>query len=242
MWLRYLFFRVTFMRARGGLAALIITSVLGLHCAATKDAIGGGDSRLDDSAKPDAVRAAKGRDCGRDGAGDLVLLDARTGGPLTCLPVTVLREAMSCPLDADCPSDEVFKGFTNAQGQAPLAGGPVEKARLIAIADGFGPSVLSNATSKAGQLLELELAPEDGFWLKVLDGDGNYLQDLSLTFKQGTQIVAQLRSNTLANVFFAQRQPFAGQAVTVEAPGFRQATIAELTDLGDDGHTLILLR
>jgi hypothetical protein len=222
---------------------VLVACALCASCAATKDSIGGGESRLDDSPRPEAVRAVRGgQACGREGAGDLVLLDARTGGPLTCLPVTVLAEPMSCPLEADCQADEIFKGVTNPQGQAPLSIRALEKVRLVAIADGYGPSVLSNASSKAGQLLELELAPEDGFWLKVLDAEGNYLQDLSLTFKQGTEIVAQLRSNTLANVFFAQRQPFSGQLTTVEAPGFRPATIAELNDLGADGHTLTLAR
>ena len=83
--------------------------------------------------------------------------------------------------------------------------------------------------------------PAEGFWLKVLDGDGNYLADTTVTFKQGEDVIAQLRANTLANVFFTQRQPFAGQPVTVEASGYKSQTITA-SDLGDDGHTLTLTK
>jgi hypothetical protein len=231
------------MTSRRGLTALAAAMVLS-SCATVRDPVSGGDSRLDEATRGESAPApaAKGaRSCGPDGKGDLVLLDATTGGPLTCLPVTLLREPMGCPPEGECPSDVIFRGLSNPQGQVLLPG-PVEKARLVAVADGFGPSVLANATSKSGLVLELELSPADGFWFKVLDADGNYLQDLSLTFKQGAEIVAQLRTNRLANVFFEQRQPFSGQAVIVEAAGFRPVTIAELTDLGDDGHTLVLSR
>ena len=208
-------------------------------CVTTKDAVGGGDSRLDeDKAKEDAVKV-QGRSCGPSEPGDVVLLDARTGGPVTCLEVTITREPMSCPVGTECPSEVLFKGFTSAKGQLKLIA-PVEKSRLIAVADGFSPSLLSNATSKKDHVLELELMPDEGFWLKVLDGDGNYLADTSVTFKQGDEVIAQLRANTLANVFFTQRQPFAGQPVTVESPGYKTATIASAADLGDDGHTLTL--
>jgi hypothetical protein len=37
-------------------------------------------------------------------------------------------------------------------------------------------------------VLEVELMPADGYWLKVLDADGNYLSDVSLTFKQGDAV------------------------------------------------------
>ncbi len=226
-----------------GVATLLGAS-LTVACVTTRDAVGGGDARVDEGSVPESgerSRLAAGRNCGPEGKGDLVLIDARTGGPATCLEVSIAREAMTCALSADCPSDVVFRGVTNTQGQVVLSG-PVEHARLIAVADGFGPSVLSNASSTAGRVLELELAPEEGFWLKVLDADGNYLQDLSLTFKQGGDVVAQLRSNTLANVFFTQRQPFSGQAVSVEAPGFQPTTVASVAELGEDGHTLVLAR
>ena len=53
-------------------------------------------------------------------------------------------------------------------------------------------------------------------------------------------MIAQLRTNTLANLFFTQRQPFEGQPVTVEAPGYAPLTITSVAELGDDGHTLTL--
>jgi hypothetical protein len=230
------------MAFQRGLAALFGASLM-VACVTTRDAVGGGDARVDEGQSDRAERGPDkaGRLCGPDGKGDLVLIDARTGGPATCLEVSISREAMTCPLSTECPSDVVFRGATNKLGQVVL-NGPLERARLVAVADGYGPSVLANASSTAGRVLELELAPAEGFWLKVLDGDGNYLQDLSLTFKQGEEVVAQLRSNTLANVFFSQRQPFAGQAVSVEAPGFRPAIVANVSELGEDGHTLVLTR
>lgn len=209
-------------------------------CATTKDA-SSGDARLDDTQGPDQAEKRAGRACGADEPGDLVLLDARTAGPVTCLSVTVTREPMSCPATSECPSEVLFKGFTSPKGQLKLIGS-VEKSRLVAVADGYSPSTLSNATSAKDRVLELELAPEEGFWLKVLDGDGNYLQDLSVTFKQGEDVIAQLRTNTLANVFFTKRQPFSGQPVTVEAPGFVSQTVNSVADLGDDGHTLTLTK
>ena len=224
------------MRRRGWLVALGVC--LGA-CATTKDSVGGGDSRLDeDKAREDAVKVV-GRSCGPETPGDVVLLDARTGGPVTCLSVTVTREAMSCASGTECPSEVLFKGFTSPKGQLKLIA-PIEKSRLTAVADGFAPSSLANATSVKDRMLELELTPDEGFWLKVLDGDGNYLQDVSVTFKQGEDVIAHLRTNTLANVFFIQRQPFAGQPVTVEASGYKTLTISSSTDLGDDGHTLTL--
>lgn len=225
------------MPVRGWLVSLLVLTA----CVTTRDSVGGGDSRLDeDKAKEDAEKVA-GRACGADAPGDLVLLDARTGGPVTCLAVTVSREPMSCALGTECPSEVLFKGFTSSKGQLKLIA-PVEKARLTAVADGFAPSRLSNATSVKDRVLELELAPDEGFWLKVLDGDGNYLQDLSVTFKQGDEVIAQLRTNTLANVFFTQRQPFAGDPVAVTAQGYQPLTVNSATDLGEDGHTLTVTK
>lgn len=200
------------------------------------------DARLDEGGGKEAARAGKkARECGPDGVGDVVLLDARTGGPVTCQAVTLTREPMSCAEGAECPSDVVFKGLSGPQGLVKL-NGPLDKSRLVAAADGYGPSSLPNATSKAGQVLELELAPEDGFWLKLLDAEGNFLPDVSVTFKAGDDTLAQLRSNSLANVFFTQRQPFAGQPVTATAEGFKPVTIQGNEDLGDDGHTLTLTK
>lgn len=201
---------------------------------------GNDDARLDeDRKKEDGNSRRAGRECGPDSPGDVVLIDARTAGPVTCLAVTITREPMSCALGSECPSEVLYKGLTSSKGQLKLIGA-VEKARLIAVADGFAPSYLANATSTKDRVLELELAPEDGFWLKVLDADGNYLQDLSVTFKQGGEVIAQLRTNTLANVFFTKRQPFDGQTVTVEAQGYQSVVVNSVSELGDDGHTLTL--
>lgn len=221
---------------RGSIAALCVAA-LGA-CVTTRDAVGGGDARLDEAAVKEGETAAKAkRACGPSAPGDVVLLDARTGGPVTCQAVTLMREQMGCT--ADCASDVVFKGLTNERGQVLLTG-PLAKSRLVAVVDGFEPSALQNATSTAGKVLEVELAPAEGFWLKVLDGDGNYLPDVSLSFKQGEQVIAQLRTNVLANVFFTQHAPFAGEPVTVTAEGYQPVTINGVADLGDDGHTLTL--
>lgn len=207
-------------------------------CVTTKDSVAD-EARLDeDKAKEDAAKV-EARSCGAEQPGDLVLLDSRTGGPVTCLAVTVTREPMSCAAGTECPSEVLFKGFTSPKGQLKLIA-PVEKSRLTAMADGFSPSVLSNATSVKDRVLELELMPAEGFWLKVLDAEGNYLADTTVTFKQGEEVIAQLRANTMANVFFTQRQPFAGQPVMVEAPGYQTSTISSPADLGEDGHTLTL--
>lgn len=222
------------MPVRGWLVCVLVLCA----CVTTR---GADDSRLDEDQKKEEAIKSSGRACGPDGPGDVVLLDARTGGSVPCLAVTVSWEPASCAPGTDCPSEVVFKGLTNKLGQVKLAG-PVDHARLTAVADGFDPSTLSNATSSGDHLLELELAPDEGYWLKALDGEGNYLQDLTLTFKQGDDVLAQLRTNTLANVFFNQRQPFAGQAVTVEAEGYRPATVSGPEDLGEDGHTLTLSR
>jgi hypothetical protein len=225
-----------------GVAVLAAGALAWTACVTARDAVGGGDSRIDESGGREAVVSSRAKgECGPDAPGDVVLLDARTAGPVTCLPVTVSREAMSCPVGTECPSEVLFKGLTGPRGQLKLRA-PVERSRLVAVADGFGPSMLSNATSAADRVLELELTPAEGFWLKALDSDGNYLVDVTLVFKQGGQTIAQLRSNALANVFFTQRQPFAGEPVTVEAEGFRPITISESTDLGEDGHTLTLQR
>jgi hypothetical protein len=214
--------------------------VLIAGCVTAKDAVGGGDARLDEAGRPDAPEARTGAAaCGAEGKGDLVLLDGRTGGPLGCLAVTITAEPMSCPPANECPSTTLFRGLTNRAGQA-LAASPFASARLIAVADGFATSVLGNVSSKPGTLYELELMPAEGYWLKVLDAEGNYLQDVSLTFKQGDAVIAQLRTNVLANVVFSQRQPFSGQPVAVEAEGYQPVVVNGVSELGDDGHTLVL--
>ncbi|MGV3619915.1 MAG: hypothetical protein ACO1OB_03810 [Archangium sp.] len=211
------------MRSLFGALVVLLSS-----CATT--AAVSDDARLDDSAKEAAAKKS-GRECGPDAPGDLILLDATTGGSVPCLPVTVTVG----------DSDVYFRGVSGPRGQVKLLA-PVSRARLVAVADGFAPSELNNASTVKDRVLELELAPADGFWLKVLDAEGNYLQDVQLTFKQGADVIAQLRSNTLANVFFAGRQPFSGQPVVIEAAGFAPVTVSAVSELGDDGHTLTMTR
>lgn len=225
---------------RRGLWLALALGVCG--CATTKDAVGGGDARLDEAGRPDTPEAKKREAlCGAEGKGDLVLLDGRTGGPLTCLEVTITAEPMSCQAGSECPSTLVFRGQTNKAGQV-LSTTPFTSARVIAVADGFSPATINSASIKPNTVLELELMPADGYWLKVLDPDGNYLADVSLTFKQGDAVIAQVRTNVLANVLFTQRQPFSGQPVTVEAQGFQSLVVNAVSELGDDGHTLVLRR
>ncbi|MBE2248109.1 MAG: hypothetical protein IAE78_01090 [Myxococcus sp.] len=225
---------------RGQLWGLVALALVG--CVTTKDAVGGGDARLDEAGRPDAPEDRKRQaSCGAEGKGDLVLLDGRTGGPLTCLEVTITTEPMSCAASTDCPSTPVFRGLTNKQGQV-LSTTPFAQARVIAVADGFAPATVTNASLKPNAVVEIELMPAEGYWLKVLDADGNYLADTSLTFKQGDAVIAQLRTNVLANVLFTQRQPFSGQPVTVEAQGFQSVVVNDASELGEDGHTLVLKR
>jgi hypothetical protein len=217
--------------------------VLGACVTTRADSVGGGDSRLDDTTRPEKGSADSDprdtRSCGPEGKGDLVLLDARTAGPLTCTMVTVSRESSSCRLGNDCVSETVFQGRTNAHGQIAVAE-RLTKVRLVAVADGYSPSYLDEASSNGARILELEMAPLEGFWIKVIDADGNYLQDVLISFKQGAEIIANVRTNDLANVFFAERNPFSGEPVTVEAQGYRAVTVANVAELGADGHTLTL--
>ncbi len=189
--------------------------------------------------KPALVGQLTSDRCGSEGKGDLVLLDARTAGPLTCTVVTINKEPTDCPRGESCLSDALFRGRTNARGQISLAE-PLVNVRLVAVADGYAPSYLEAASTTLGKILELEMAPSTGFWIKALDPEGNYLQDLLLSFKQGEEVVATLRTNDLANVFFPQRDPFSGQPVTIEAPGYRPTRVAHVGELGADGHTLTL--
>jgi hypothetical protein len=202
------------------------------------------DVRLDDGSKlsgekKESAEAQAAERCGPEALGDLELLDARTAGPVTCALVTLAREPSSCPVGSDCPSEVLFTGRTNKRGQISVRRA-VQAARLIATVDGYAASWIPRATLPGARIVELELWPADGFWLKVLDGEGNYLHDVTITFKQKDDVVAQLRTNELANVFFAQRTPFSGEPVTVEAEGYPPFTVGGQAELGDDGHTLRL--
>lgn len=231
---------------RGLLFAVLCAcaAVSAAACATTKpDAAGSGDSRIDEGAEKDAAisKAEKEGRCGPDGKGDVVLLDGRTGGPLTCALVTVSMMQDSCPQPSECPSEVLFQGRTNRRGQF-AAPKPFARVRLEAVSEGYGTGALPGASLASGKVLELEMPPEpdEGFWIKILDGDGNYLQDLPVTFKAGDEVIAQLRTNVLANVFFTQRNPFSGAPITVEAEGYKPVKIDNVNDLGDDGHTLTL--
>ena len=222
----------------------LVLVALCLSCATTRsDAAGSGDSRIDEGEKADAEigRAEKEGQCGPDGKGDVVLLDGRTGGPLTCALVTVSMTQDSCPTASECPSEVLFQGRTNRRGQFAVAR-PFSRVRLEVVSEGFGTGSLGGATLLSGKLLEVEMPPEpdEGFWMKLVDGDGNYLQDVPVVFKAGNEVVAQLRSNVLANVFFTRRNPFSGAEITVEAEGYPPVKIDNVNDLGDDGHTLTL--
>jgi hypothetical protein len=210
---------------------------------ATSGVLSGGDSRLDDSTKDDAEikKAEKAGKCGPDEKGDVVLLDGRTGGPLTCALVTVSMAPDSCPQEVECASEVLFQGRTNRRGQFAVAR-PFSHVRLEVVSEGYARGSLGGASLLSGKMLEVEMPPDEGFWLKLLDGDGNYLQDVLVTFKAGDEVLATLRSNVLANVFFAQRNPFSGAEITVEADGYKKTTLKEQSDLGDDGHTLTLKR
>lgn len=210
-------------------------------CATTQDAVGGGDSRLDALDGPDAPELKANPSCGPDVTGNLVLLDGRTGGPLTCLAVVLTTESRSCPIGSSCTADRLFRGFSNDRGQISVKS-QVNGVRLVAVAEGFATAYVRNATvgSAAQKMLEIELPPVDGFWLKALDDEGNYLTDVPLVFRQGSEVIAQLKTNALANVFFTQRQPFSGESVTVESPGYISAIINSSEDLGEDGHTVTL--
>lgn len=218
----------------------ILACVAAFGCVTTRpDSVVDGDARIDESSKADAAVAkaeAEGR-CGPDAKGDVVLLDSRTGGPLTCALVTVSMSQETCP--SECPTEVLFQGRTNRRGQfAPAR--PFSRVRLEAVSEGFGTGHLSNASLASGRVLEVEMPPDEGFWLKILDTEGNYVQDTLVTFKAGGDVVAQLRSNVLANVFFTQRNPFSGDSIRVEAEGYQPMLITGAAELGDDGHTLTL--
>jgi hypothetical protein len=227
------------MTVRGLFAAALLASA----CATTKDTMGAGEDRIDEHSQRDAaLMAPKGLEsCGPEAKGDLVLLDSSSGAPLSCTEVTVSSEPMGCARDSDCPAEEIFKGRTNKRGQVQTRRF-FSQARLSAVADGYAPSFLTNASFVANKVLEIEMAPLAGYWLKLVDQEGNYLPDVVVTFKKGDELLGTLRSNALANIFFTHKAPFEGDKVVAEAEGFQSASIQGTADLGDDGHTLTLKR
>ncbi|HEY8208522.1 MAG TPA: hypothetical protein VIG99_13620 [Myxococcaceae bacterium] len=229
------------LRAAGALAAaLAFTLALSASCVKRRDVSGSGDERLDESSKGDALPGqGQGEACGPDG-GTLLLLDAVTAAPLSCTLVTVSQDATDCrPADGTCASQELFRGRTGVQGRAQVqvAWGA---ARVSAVAAGYRPSYRDPAPLQAGEGAEIEMVPSEGFTLKFLDPEGNYLTDLQVGFKQRGEAIAQMTTNELANLHFPHRSPFAGEPVIVEAPGYAPLTVNGPQDLGSDGHTVTL--
>lgn len=249
------------------MALRIVTVVLLALCCAcstTRQGVSGsGDDRLDEGqaaadAQPAAAQDTSG--CGPEGVGNVVLLDAKTASPVSCVLVTLTREnaqcverckllagetapsvgasGTQCPDGSECPADRIFNGRSNKVGQVNV--GKLGEGPLTAVAEGYVATAFDPVPPKADALIEVELMPATGFLLKLVDEAGNYLPDVSATFKTGDDVLAQLRSNELANVFFPQRTPFSGEAVTVIVDGYQPAQIKGQTDLGADGHTLVL--
>ncbi|MFL5319815.1 MAG: hypothetical protein ACJ790_09170 [Myxococcaceae bacterium] len=227
-----------------------------------KDASGSGDERLDegtsgDVAKKQDTATAEDR-CGPDGKGNVVLYDARTAEVVPCALVLISREnaecvqrcrmlagdsasasssgGTQCPDGTTCSSERVFNGRSNKSGQltAPSLG----SSKLTAVVEGYALTQVDPSTDPKTPT-EVELLPTTGFILKLIDQDGNYLNGVSATFAQGVDVIAQLRSNELANVYL-QPSPFGNDPVTVTVDGFQPAEVKAVTDLGDDGHTLTL--
>jgi len=218
-------------------AALLLS---GATCQqAEKDGLGTGDERIDepttaDRSSPDAGSPTA---CTASPPGNLILLDARTAAPLNCELVTVSREPQGCGEGQQCDPLVLVRGRTNSLGQVSIQLDPAT-VRLSAVAEGYSVSYREPAPVAAGQKAEIELQPSDGYLLKILDSEGNYLSRVQVTFRQGEEAIASMRTNDLANVFFGTRAPFAGQPVTIEVEGFAPVTVSGPGDLGPDRHTV----
>lgn len=221
------------------IALAVAAAVACAGCVKRRDASGTGDERLEDTAKGTDPVPGKDREyCGPMG-GMLALLDAVTAAPLSCTLVTVTSEEPECKsAGGGCPAKEMFRGMTNVQGRAPVAAA-WDKVRLAAVAEGYVPSYREPAAA-SGEGAEIEMIPSEGFLLKFVDPEGNYLTRLPVTFKQGGEAIAQKSTNELANVYFPRRSPFSGQPVVVEAQGYAPLTVNGPQDLGADGHTVTL--
>lgn len=246
------------------LVTVVLVAVSSSCVTHRKDATGTGDERLNENAissadaQPKATTDASG--CGPEGKGNVVLLDARTASPVSCVLVTIAREnpecvarckmlagesapsvgasGTQCPDGTVCTSERIFNGRSNKVGQVNVESPGTGS--LTAVAEGYAPTAFDPVPPKPNALIEIELVPDTGFLLKLVDDAGNYLPDLSATFKKGDEVLAQLRSNELANVYFPQRTPFSGETVTVVVDGYQPVQISSHADLGSDGHTLVL--
>ncbi len=228
-------------RSAGRVTAAVFAVLLsGATCnEAERDGLGSGDERIDEPTRSDLSVPDAGATCTREPQGNLVLLDARTGSPLNCELVTLSREPQGCGEDQTCEPIVLSRGSTNALGQVRVSVDPAA-VRLSAVAEGYSVSYREPAPVPAGQLAELELRPANGFLLKFLDPDGNYLSGVQVTFRQGDEVIGSLRTNELANVFFGTRTPFSGEPVTIEAEGFTPVVVSSTQELGADGHTVTL--
>lgn len=243
--------------------ALFASLLLVSACVTSRqhDVTGTGDDRLDESSTEAAPqkKAAADETCGAEGKGNVVLYDARTAEVVSCALVSINREnaecvqrcrmlageeaqatttgGTQCPDGTTCPSERVFNGRSNKGGMlnVPNLGSTL----LTAVAEGYAVTQFEPKASRASGPVEVELLPAKGFIVKLLDQDGNYLNGVSATFKQGQDVLAQLRSNELANVYL-QPNPFGSEPVTVEVEGFAPAEVKTVADLGADGHTLTL--
>jgi len=222
-------------------AAAVVFAVAGIGatCQTRRpDVTGSGDERIDEPVAKEGPASADAGSCTADGTGNVVLIDARSASPLSCVLVTISREQVGCGDDQPCEGVVIYRGRTDALGRASVHADPAAES-LSAVAEGYVPSYRNAAP---GGPAEIEMVPSDGFLLKFLDAEGNYLSRLAVTFRQGTGIIAQLRTNELADVFFASRTPFSGEPVVIEAEGYKAVTVSSSSDLGSDGHTVVLRR
>lgn len=228
------------MRCGRWLGAACAAMVFAACATASKDVTGSGDDRLDDSAGAEAQAGGGAAAACESGTGDLVLLDARTADPVACVTATLLREPENC--EGDCPQETVMTGRTTQTGHLKLPDPNLANVRLFAVAENYQQSTRGPSPIKPGTMAEIEMIPDDGFVLKFVDPEGNYLPGVNVAFKQGGEVIAQMKTNDLANVWFPSRTPFAGEPVTIEADGFSPVTVAGPEELGTDGNTVTLNR
>ena len=217
---------------------------LSTGCVKRLDVSGTGDDRLDDPARGDAAPAGQTPEeaCG-PGGGALLLLDAVTAAPLSCTLVTVSQDPADCrPEEGACTGRELFRGRTSANGRVAVGSVAWEAARLSVVAAGYRPSYRDPSPLQGEAVPEIEMLPAEGFTLKLVDPEGNYLPRLQVSFKQRGEAIAEMTTNELANVHFQRRSPFSGEPVIVEAAGFAPLTVNGPQDLGGDGHTITLKR
>jgi hypothetical protein len=78
------------------------------------DVAGSGDERYDETSRPEKARVEvkDTSQCGAEGKGDVVLLDARTALPVACALVTIFREPTDCK-ESECQTESIFQGHSN---------------------------------------------------------------------------------------------------------------------------------